>query len=80
MTSYEALWVPCCYGLRICNFFSEKVFSIRLAQRATSQNPIFANGVYRKFPAPDFNRLAALLPRRTGKSCFDISDFVGLTT
>jgi hypothetical protein len=68
MTSYEALWVPCWYGLRICNSFSEKVFSIRLALRVTSQTRIFASGVYRKFPAPDFNRLAALLPRRTVRS------------
>ena len=43
------------------------VFSIRLALRVTSQNRIFANGVNRQFPAPDFNRLAALLPRRTVK-------------
>ena len=41
------------------------VFSIRLALRVTSQNRIFANGVNRQFPAPDFNRLVVLLPRRT---------------
>lgn len=46
-------------------FFCFGVFSIRLALRVTSQNRIFANGAYRKFPAPDSNRLAALLPRRT---------------
>jgi hypothetical protein len=46
-------------------FFCFGVFSIRLALRVTSKNRIFANGAYRKFPAPDFNRLAALLPRRT---------------
>jgi len=46
-------------------FSSLGVFSIRLALRVTSQNRIFANGVNRQFPAPDFNRLAALLPRRT---------------
>jgi hypothetical protein len=36
-----------------------------LVLRVASQNRIFASGVYRKFPAPDSNRLAALLPRRT---------------
>ena len=41
------------------------VFSIHLALRVASQNRIFANGVNRQFPAPDFNRLVALLPRRT---------------
>lgn len=46
-------------------FSSFGVFSIRLALRVTSQNRIFANGVNRQFPAPDFNRLVALLPRRT---------------
>jgi hypothetical protein len=28
--------------------------------------------MYRQFPAPDFNRLAALLPRRTVASCITI--------
>jgi hypothetical protein len=41
------------------------VFSIRLALRVVSQNRIFASRVYRKFPAPDFNRLVSPLPRRT---------------
>lgn len=44
------------------------VFSIRSALRVTSQNWIFASGVYRQFPAPGFNRLASPLPRRTVKS------------
>jgi hypothetical protein len=41
------------------------VFSIRLALRVASQSRIFASGVHRKFPAPDFNRLASLLQWRT---------------
>ena len=41
------------------------VFSIRSVLRVASQNRIFASRVNRQFPAPDFNRLAALLPRRT---------------
>jgi len=40
------------------------VFLDPLSPRVTSQNRIFANGVNRQFPAPEFNRLAALLPRR----------------
>ena len=48
-------------------FSSFGVFSIRLALRVTSQNRIFANGVNRQFPAPDFNRLVVLLPRRTAR-------------
>src|SRR5215475_15612017 len=56
------------------------VFSIRSALRVTSQNRIFANAVYRQFPAPDSNRLASLLPRRTVKSCLlAFRIFVGLT-
>ena len=31
MTSYEALWVPWCYGLKVCDPSSVKVFSIRSA-------------------------------------------------
>src|SRR5216684_8099250 len=65
MTSYEALWVPWWYGLRVCDPSSEKVFLIRLVLKVASQHWIFASGMYRKFPAPDFNRLASLLPRRT---------------
>ena len=49
----------------ILSFSIFRVFSIRLALRVTSQNRIFANGVNRQFPAPDFNRLVVLLPRRT---------------
>ena len=41
------------------------VFSIRLVLRVASQNRIFASRAYRKFPAPDFNRLVSPLPRRT---------------
>jgi hypothetical protein len=69
MTSYEALWVPWWYGLRVCDPSSKIVFSIHSVLKVASQNWIFASGVYRKFPAPDFNRLAALLPRRTARSC-----------
>jgi hypothetical protein len=51
------------------------VFSIRSVLRVASQNWIFASGVYRQFPAPDFNRLVTLLPRRTVRLClFDIGD------
>jgi hypothetical protein len=73
MTSYEALWVPWWYGLRVCDPFSVKVFLIRLVLKVASHNRIFACGVYRKFPAPDSNRLTALLPRRTVRSCNDTS-------
>jgi hypothetical protein len=45
--------------------FGFGVFSIRLVLRVASQNRIFASRVYRKFPAPDFNRLVSSLPRRT---------------
>ena len=57
--------------LRVALFFSFLlssrfgVFSIRSALRVASQNRIFASRVYRKFPAPDFNRLVSPLPRRT---------------
>jgi hypothetical protein len=47
MTSYEALWVPWWYGLRVCNPSSDKVFSIRLVLKVASQNWIFASGMYR---------------------------------
>jgi hypothetical protein len=79
MTSYEALWVPWWYGLRVCDSSSKKVFSIHSVLKVASQNRIFASGVYRQFPAPDFNRLVAMLPRHTVKFCilrFQI--FVGL--
>jgi hypothetical protein len=69
MTSYEALWVPWWYGLRVRDPSSEKIFSIHSVLKVASQHWIFASGVYRKFPAPDFNRLASLLPRRTARSC-----------
>ena len=65
ITSYEPLWVPWWYGLRVCDSSSEKVFSIHSVLRVASQNRIFASGVYRQFPAPDFNRLVAMLPRHT---------------
>ena len=65
ITSYEALWVPWWYGLRVCDSSSEKVFSIHSVLRVASQNRIFASGVYRYFPAPDFNRPVVLLPRHT---------------
>jgi hypothetical protein len=65
MTSYEALWVPWWYGLRVCDPSSKKVFSIHSVLKVASQNRIFASGVYRQFPAPDFNRLVAMLPRHT---------------
>jgi hypothetical protein len=68
MTSYEALWVPWWYGLRVCDPSSEKVFSIHSVLKLASQNRIFASGVYRQFPAPDFNRLVAMLPRHTVRS------------
>jgi hypothetical protein len=71
MTSYEALWVPWWYGLRVCDPSSEKVFSIHSVLKVASQNRIFASGVYRQFPVPDFNRLVAMLPRHTVKSCND---------
>ena len=45
--SYEALWVPWWYGLRVCDPFSVKVFLIRLVLRVASQNRIFASGVNR---------------------------------
>ena len=48
-----------------------KVFSIHLALRVTPQNRIFASGVNRKFPAPDFNRQVALLPRHTVRSMIE---------
>ena len=67
-TSYEALWVPWWYGLRVCDPFLKKVFSFRLVLKVASHHWIFASGMYRQFPAPDFNRLATLLPRRTVKS------------
>jgi hypothetical protein len=47
ITSYEALWVPWWYGLRVCDSSSEKVFSIHSVLRVASQNRIFASGVYR---------------------------------
>ena len=47
MTSYEALWVPWWYGLRVCDSSSEKVFSIHSVLRVASQNRIFASEVYR---------------------------------
>jgi hypothetical protein len=50
MTSYEALWVPWWYGLRVCDSSSEKVFSIHSVLRVASQNRIFASRVYRKIP------------------------------
>jgi hypothetical protein len=65
ITSYEALWVPWWYGLRVCDSSSEKVFSIHSVLRVAPQNRIFASGVYRYFPAPDFNRQVVLLPRHT---------------
>jgi len=68
MTSYEALWVPWWYGLRVCDPSSKKVFSIHSVLKVASQNRIFASGVYRQFPAPDFNRLVAMLPRHTVRS------------
>jgi hypothetical protein len=46
----------------------EKVFSIHSVLKVASQNRIFASGVYRQFPAPDFNRLVAMLPRHTVRS------------
>ena len=49
----------------------EKVFSIHSVLKVASQNRIFASGVYRQFPAPDFNRLVAMLPRHTVKSFVD---------
>jgi hypothetical protein len=73
MTSYEALWVPWWYRLRVCDPSSKKVFSIHSVLKVASQNRIFASGVYRQFPAPDFNRLVALLPRHTVRSCILIS-------
>jgi hypothetical protein len=48
------------------------VFSIRLALRVASQSRIFASGVHRKFPAPDFNRLASLLPWRTVRLSYSV--------
>jgi hypothetical protein len=47
VTSYEALWVPWWYGLRVCDSSSEKVFSIHSVLRVASQNRISASGVYR---------------------------------
>jgi hypothetical protein len=47
ITSDEALWVPWWYGLRVCDSSSEKVFSIHLVLKVTSQNRIFASGVSR---------------------------------
>src|SRR5207245_8091845 len=41
--------------------------------KVASQNRIFASGVYRQFPAPDFNRLVAMLPRHTVTSCILIN-------
>jgi hypothetical protein len=46
-TSYEALWVPWWYGLRVCDSSSEKAFSIHSVLKVASQNRIFASGVYR---------------------------------
>lgn len=40
-------------------------FSFRSALRVAPQDWIFASGVNQEFPAPDFNRLVPLLPRRT---------------
>jgi len=47
VTSYQALWVPWWYGLRVCDSSSEKVFSIHSVLRVAPQNRIFASGVYR---------------------------------
>jgi hypothetical protein len=47
VTSYQALWVPWWYRLRVCDSSSEKVFSIHSVLRVASQNRIFASGVYR---------------------------------
>ena len=47
ITSYEALWVPWWYGLRVCDSSSEIVFSIHSALRVAPQNRIFASGVNR---------------------------------
>ena len=73
MTSYEALWVPWWYGLRVCDPSSKKVFSIHSVLKVASQNRIFASGMYRQFPAPDFNRLVAMLPRHTVRSLLLLS-------
>ncbi len=59
--------------LILTSFLVFGVFSIRLALRVTSQSRIFASGVHRKFPAPDFNRLASLLPWRTVRSLLLLS-------
>ena len=49
----------------LASFSLIRSFLDPLSTRVAPQYRIFANGVYRQFPAPDFNRLASPLPRRT---------------